>query len=361
MSLPNHTAKIQQSLCWAALALATIGAGTLVFAQSGGFVGADEPASGRIVPIAPGGAGAVILDDAAADAAQLAPPQVELPKHWIGILLGPVSDELRAQIDLPADQGVLVRQVVPDSPAGEAGIEHFDIILTANDKPVVTGRDLMDLVRDAGASGGKLTLDVLRRGAHKKIELTPAARPAANDVGASGGPDWGTGATMPGMPNFGPGGPHLRMRVPNSAFPPGFSLSQMPSDLSVSIQKQNDGPAHITVKRGNDTWEIVGDDPKSLEQLPDDVRPFVEQMLSGGGSPLFQMPSLNRRRGVDAMPGMWGPSGFNHQALQQQMERMEQQLQQMRMQLEQDIQQQMQPAVPLQPDNEDSTPQSESN
>lgn len=366
MSLPNLSSKFQPLFCWAALAVATISAGTLVFAQSGGFVGADEPASGRIVPIAPGGAGAIVLDEAAANATQLAPPQAEPPKHWIGILLGPVSDELRAQVNLPEDQGILVRQVVPDSPAAEAGVEQFDIVLTANDKPIVTGRDLMDLVRDEGASGGKLKLDVLRRGKHKQIDLTPAARPAANDAITSGGQGqgWRSGGpmpAMPGMPNFGPGGPHLRMRVPSSAFAQGSNLSQMPSDLSVNIQRQNDGPAHITVKRGNDTWDIVGDDPKSLEQLPDDVRPFVERMLAGGGSPLFQMPSMNRRRGVNAMPGMWGPSAFDNDAMQQQLHRMEEQLQQMRMQLEHDIQRQTQPAVPLDSNDADDTGASDAN
>ena len=58
----------------------------------------------------------------------------EPPKHWIGILGGPVTDELRAQIDIPADQGVLVRQVVPDSPADKAGLKAFDILLKANDR-----------------------------------------------------------------------------------------------------------------------------------------------------------------------------------------------------------------------------------
>lgn len=361
MSLPKLSPKTQQSLCWAALVLGSVSAGTLVFAQSGGFVGAGEPATGRIVPIAPGGAAAVMLDDALDAATQSATPQAEAPKYWVGTLLGPVSEEVRAQINLPAEQGVLVRLVVPKGPAAQAGIEQFDIILTANGKPVVTGLELMELVQQAGASGDKITLDVLRRGEHKSIELTPAERPASNDAAAGGGQGWGSGGAMsgmPGMPNFGPGGPHLRMRVPGSALGQGLGLNQMPNNFSVSVQKNNDEPAHITVKRGNDTWEVVGDDPKSLEQLPDDVRPFVEQMLSGGSTmPLGMpgMPGMNRMRGVDRMPGMWGPTGFNNDAMQQQLQRMEQQLQQMRLQLQQDLAPQGQPSaspiLPAEPDD----------
>jgi hypothetical protein len=360
MSLQNF----KQSLCSAALAIAAAGGATFAMAQSGGFVGADEPATGRIVPISPGGGAEVVLEDATDDAATADSAPAELSKHWIGILLGRVSNEMRAQLDLPEDQGVLVRRVVTDSPADQAGIKQFDIVLNANDKPVVTGLDLMELVQQEGEHGGKLTLDVLRRGEHQKIDLTPAPRPAEENVDASRGQGWGSGGAMsgmPGMPNFGPGSPHLRMRVPSSAFAQGFNLGQMPSDISVNIQRQNDGPAHITVKRGNDTWEIVGDDPKSLEQLPDDVRPFVERMLAGGGSPLFQMPGMNRRRGVDAMPGMWGPSAFDNDAMQQQLHRMEQQLQQMRLQLEQDIQMQRQPTVPKDPNEAQESLENDAN
>lgn len=362
MSLPNLSPKFQQSLCWAALALATVSAGTLVFAQSGGFVGADEPATGRIVPIAPGGAGAVMLDDAVEDATQDATPQVELPKHWIGILLGPVSDEVRAQVNVPAEQGVLVRQVVPDSPAAKAGIQRFDIIVAANDKPVVNGSDLMELVQQEGDSGGKITLDVLRHGEHQSIALTPEARPEPTAHDASNEPNqgWRTGGSMrgmPGMPNFGPGGPgpHFRMQIPGGAFGQGFNLQQMPSNVSVSIQKENDEPAHITVKRGNDSWEIVGDDPSSLAQLPDDIRPFVERMLSNNSAMTFQMPDMQN------MQGMWGPTGFNNDAMQQQLHRMEEQLQQMRMQLEQDLAPQGQPTSPILPKQPDDATESEAN
>ncbi len=109
----------------------------------------------------------------------------------------------------------------------------------------------------------------------------------------------------------------------------------MPNGVSVSIQKQNDEPAHITVKRGNDSWEIVGDDPASLAQLPEDLRPFVERLLSDSGSMTMQMPTLPPMPGM-TRPGMMGPGirGFNDDEMQQQLHRMEQQLQQMQMMFE---------------------------
>ena len=33
------------------------------------------------------------------------------------------------------------------------------------------------------------------------------------------------------------------------------------------------------MKRGNESWEVVGDDAESFKQLPEALQPFVRQML----------------------------------------------------------------------------------
>ena len=47
------------------------------------------------------------------------------------------------------------------------------------------------------------------------------------------------------------------------------------------VEKSGDGPARIKVKRGEETWEVTED---ALGDLPDDVRPLVENMLNGSGA-----------------------------------------------------------------------------
>jgi hypothetical protein len=237
--------------------------------------------------------------------------------YWIGLLGGPVSDELRAQIDIPAGQGVLVRQVVPGSPSDKAGLKVFDILLRANETDLTDIADLTELVKSQGESGGQITLDVLRRGQHESITVTPETRPESP------------------MPQFGHRGQPFQFRMfgPGTVLShQGLGLSQMPNGVSVSIQKQNDQPAQITVQRGDDTWNIVGDDPASLAELPDDLRPFVEQLLAGGGRMPLPMP------GMPVMPVPLGiPDAFQDDALQQRLHKMEQQLQQMQLMLEHGI------------------------
>ena len=49
--------------------------------------------------------------------------------------------------------------------------------------------------------------------------------------------------------------------------------------------RPGDQPATVTVKKGDKTWTVKGDDEKALKELPDDVRPFVAQMLHGNRAP----------------------------------------------------------------------------
>jgi hypothetical protein len=65
---------------------------------------------------------------------------------------------------------------------------------------------------------------------------------------------------------------------------------------------------------------VIGDDPESLQQLPADVRPFVENMLHGGGSRMFNFRVDGPREGLPEL----GEPG-----LRQRLDRMEQQMRQL--------------------------------
>jgi hypothetical protein len=312
--------KLRDSLEWLLLVGMIFGGGAIAQAQNDAVAGDEQP-TGKIVRIGPAGDSQISIDGATIEDESAVMGEPTPPKLWIGIFLSPVSDELRAQLDIPADQGVLVQQVVPGSPAEKAGLKPYDILLSASGEKLSDPGQLTELVRAQSDTSEKITLDVLRRGEHQSIALTPEARPDSAGFGARNQSPMGPGAQAwhlnPRDPlsfNF-RGMPGARPRMP------GFNFNQMPSGVSVSVQKQNDEPAHIIVKRGNDTWEIVGDDPSSLEQLPEDLRPFVEQMLVGTRP--GQMPQM------PMMPGMGPPAGFRNGELQQRLDQMQQQLEEL--------------------------------
>ncbi len=105
----------------------------------------------------------------------------ESNQYWIGVhCVAPLPEMIRAHVELPADVGIFVAQVVPQGPAAAAGIQRHDIILAAADKPLKEVADLIAAVRQS--QNKKLTLKILRGGRRQDIELAPQKRPPQFDT-----------------------------------------------------------------------------------------------------------------------------------------------------------------------------------
>jgi membrane-associated protease RseP (regulator of RpoE activity) len=268
-------------------------------------------------PLQPGATDGAIIDSPAA------------PAYWIGLVGGPIGPEhpLRSHVEIPEDQGLLVASVVPDGPAAKAGLKRNDILLRANDTDLREMQDLVDLVLTEGEKKGQITVEVLRRGQRETVYITPEERPAdarlpRGNFGRAFEPGFGVpgGAEIPQelLREFGNMPFDFRNLGPGVIVGGGGGAANLPNGVSVSIAKENDQPARITVRRGGETWEIVGDDPESLKQLPDDLRPFVEQMLHGGARRM-QLP----RPGEGMLPEL------GDGRLRERLERMEERMQEL--------------------------------
>ncbi len=265
---------------WDALLVASIVVVSGLCAQFPQIVRAedDTPPEGKIVRIAPDS-----QDEATEEETE------ESPIYWIGISgRGVESSVLRTQLQLAQDMGIVVEQVVADSPADKAGLRKHDIILRVNGAAVHGMVVLQDYVRTHQAK--PLELKLLRLGKEETVVVVPEERSQAfNDfkINPSQGLRNGLGAPsdalvrlMEQLQREGGLPRGMRMFDPGEFFPGQQQrLAELPSGVSVSIQQEGDGPAKITVKQGDKTWHVVGGDPKSLEQLPENLRPFVGRML----------------------------------------------------------------------------------
>jgi membrane-associated protease RseP (regulator of RpoE activity) len=92
----------------------------------------------------------------------------------LGATLEPVSDPLRAQLALPADQGLMVAAVTGDGPAARAGLEQNDILLALADKPLAKADDLSEQLKVAGKSA--VALKLLRKGKPVILKVRPVFR-----------------------------------------------------------------------------------------------------------------------------------------------------------------------------------------
>lgn len=303
---------------WALMVSMVLGTGVLAQAQQA----QGEPEGGPVIQIG--------RPDGGEQPPHVPPPgpRPEVPKHWIGLLFGEIGPDsaLRAHLDLPEGQGLLIDRVMPNSPADKAGLKRHDILLRANDKELRNKQDLVELVTTEGEKGGQIALEVLRRGHRETVYVTPEERPAdamlppgPPSFGGEFGPPGGVPFPQDLLREFGPEGFEFRQFGPGVILGGrGLGLPNMPHGVSISIMKEGDQPPRIIVKRGDETWEVVGDDPKSLEQLPDDLRPLVENMLHGG-------PRIDLR-GI--RPGVPQPE-FGDGRLRERLERMERRMQEL--------------------------------
>jgi len=87
-----------------------------------------------------------------------------------------LSAFLALPVSVLASNGLIVRGVVANSPAEEAGIEPGDIILEVDGQPVHRQGDMQDIV-NSGEEGADITLLLLRNGQEEEITLKPELDP----------------------------------------------------------------------------------------------------------------------------------------------------------------------------------------
>ncbi|NOY41418.1 MAG: PDZ domain-containing protein [Planctomycetes bacterium] len=253
--------------------------------------------AGRVVQISPDADDAQVIEEKV----------VEEPTYWIGIRgRGVQSPVLRTQLQLAEDMGVVVEGVIKESPAKKAGLRKYDIILRANGDAVYGMEVLQQQVRENGEK--PIELKLIRLGKEETIVVIPEELPqdfATSNANPRQEPRGRLGGGRPealrqfmdqlqreGGMRFGPG-----------AFWDNAQPNQMamPNGVSISVTRKNGEPVRVTIRRGAEVWEIVGNDPKALEQLPDDLRPFAERALQQGQAGLLGGMTFDFDKGLEEL------------------------------------------------------------
>lgn len=98
-------------------------------------------------------------------------PQPEMkPTAYIGVFTRPLSDEVRAQTGLPEGFGLIVEEVMPDSPAHTAGLKQHDVLVLLGDQKLVNQDQLAVLVRSE-KKDADVVFTLRRMGAEQKVTV----------------------------------------------------------------------------------------------------------------------------------------------------------------------------------------------
>ena len=142
-----------------------IGVNSQIYSRTGGFMGLSFA-----IPI-----------DMAVDVTEQLKTKGRVSRGWLGVLIQDVTRELAPTFGMKNPEGALVAQVLPNSPASEAGLLPGDVILRFNGKDVPMSSDLPPLVGTTPV-GEAATLELMRGGERLTIQVQIAELPEEEQV-----------------------------------------------------------------------------------------------------------------------------------------------------------------------------------
>lgn len=139
-------------------------------------------------------------------------------KTFLGVETAPVGETLAAQLDLPEGTGLVVRTVVPNSPAANH-LQTHDILLKLDDQVLIEVRQLAVLI-SSHQPGDEVTLKFMRKGKEEtaRVKLAQKETPRREIrklPGVEGGaivplPRLREGARLSGQSKMGQQAPHTQ-------------------------------------------------------------------------------------------------------------------------------------------------------
>lgn len=240
------------------------------------------------------------------------PVPKELPSmevSYIGVLTVPVSPSLTAQLKLQPGVGVLVMQVVPDSPAAAAGFQENDVLTKLDDQILINENQLTVLVRNRKADD-MVNLTYIRGGETKTAQVKIGRR-ALPKLGNAGAPGRGMVVFSPDERNVAIGAGHPADVLEKRLFFGGVTgkgrthMEEEPVPFSRTVINKDGKRFELQTENGKDifiVWDAEGGEmfrgqvglPEEREKVPQDFRIPLKEMeeirMKVSPVPPFQIP-----------------------------------------------------------------------
>lgn len=102
-------------------------------------------------------------------------------RAWLGITLGPVTDEIMKNLNLKDKKGAYVYSVFRESPADKAGIKPDDVIVEYNGKKIEISEDLPWLVSNSPINKA-VKVKIIRDRKEITVEVRPSKMPSEEEL-----------------------------------------------------------------------------------------------------------------------------------------------------------------------------------
>lgn len=111
-------------------------------------------------------------------------------ERYLGVVTEPVPDVLAAQLKerLPAGRGLVVKRLLPESPAEQAGVRPFDVLVAANDQPLSSPEQLKEIVTSSPPKS-MIRLKLVREAKTQTVDVLPGRRTVSRLIHRHAGKD----------------------------------------------------------------------------------------------------------------------------------------------------------------------------
>ena len=177
-------------------------------------------------------------------------------KGWLGVSVQELTPSLRETMKAGNRSGLLITDVVENSPADDANLRDEDVLLSFDGKTVEKADDFTQLVRNT-APDKKVKVKILRNGEERELEVTVGARRSESSARTF---SWGgSGSHSPSIVWAG-NRAHLGVQVQdlNRDLAPYFKVEEKSGVLVLSVSKES--PAEKAGLKAGDVITRLGDE-----------------------------------------------------------------------------------------------------
>ncbi|MDR1515004.1 MAG: Do family serine endopeptidase [Synergistaceae bacterium] len=192
----------------------------------------------------------------------------EVKRGWLGVMLQTMTPGFADTYKIPGSEGAIVADIVPESPAAEAGFKRGDVIFSVDGKAVKSSQDVVLSIRNKLA-GQDTVIEFYRDGKKDKLSVKLGDIPGKD--GESGAPRGGSGGSS---------SPKQSERI-------GAQVSEISAELrnKYSLSSSN-GLVVLSVERGSIASELgLREGDQILEVNRREVRNIAEYETIVGRNP----------------------------------------------------------------------------
>jgi len=136
-----------------------------------------------MMAILPPSAGAALGTEQGAGKAPISPgsgrePRISSPITYLGVVIAEVAvvaPDLAVRLPIDPGTGLIVNEVLPDSPAARAGLQKGDVLIRLNGQVLVTPKQLQNIVQNR-KPGDQVEMIYFRKSEVRKVTATLATR-----------------------------------------------------------------------------------------------------------------------------------------------------------------------------------------